>query len=335
MAKHHTVQLPLFSSILTLSITESSPSSQSRLEQAAVLDVRWSLIFFRMDTPALAVRMKKGGKSPAQSRSQSPSGVPPPRLYTQHPAVRAAPLPYQLPLRAVPAVANGPSFVASPPDLASPPGVPVHQDYTASVNPFQAVPRHGVFGWSKEKDLVIIKAYLAGLDMDLIAQKVILGLTPLEAMSFINTRFARLKDGNILPRAWSKSTDINPGMTGRMGFTVDEDVELLQWVVYHGYGPLEDGDLDTQVFVANNRSAAVLRKRADWLASLPGLVDRARGIEAVARDAGTAMVEHWAMVESGDHCEWCEVVHALESWRQRRTKGQSASSGLRLLRRGA
>ena len=96
----------------------------------------------------------------------------------------------------------------------------------------------------------------------------------LDAARFINSRFSVLKDQGTMPQRWQAHSFISTEMTTEKGFTIMEDLEIMRWVATG-----RRSVIDTRVFVAKDRAYHEIRRRADWLCDLPGLLDRVRLVE--------------------------------------------------------
>jgi hypothetical protein len=152
------------------------------------------------------------------------------------------------------------------------------------------------FEWTDNRTDKIITAYLRGFPMESVAAKVVRGLSPKQAQFFICGRFAKLRQQKLLPANWQRGYTKSKEATVEEGYTLDEDVELMQW------GANDSGTLDTEIFVRGNRCAEGLRKRVEWLRSLPGLHEAAEKIEKEAMEALQRADAHIASVL---HCEIC------------------------------
>ena len=119
----------------------------------------------------------------------------------------------------------------------------------------------------------MIALYLLGLPMESIVNKFVYGPTAKEAQDWICERLRLLKLQTEIPNDWQRARNKNPEMTMREGYSLEEDIELLQW---RANGRLV---INARIFVERNRSAAGMCRRADWLCGLLDLLDKAVRIE--------------------------------------------------------
>ena len=154
------------------------------------------------------------------------------------------------------------------------------------------------YDWTADMDDRITSAYLLGLPMDLVARSIGADLLPRDAQVLIGHRLRRLRLVGLLPQQWQRAYHRSAEMTTTEGYTLMEDVELLQWAA--------NGKIwiDGEIFVEGNRSAEGLRKRCDWLVGLPGLAEKAIRIEREAMLAQWEAESHW--IDRDKRCERCD-----------------------------
>ena len=134
------------------------------------------------------------------------------------------------------------------------------------VHPFQ-------FRWRLDTDDGMIALHLLGLPMESIANKFVYGFTTKQAQDWICNRLNVLKLRKEIPEKWQRACHKSPESTTTERYTLEEDIELLQW---RPNGRLV---INAQIFVEGNRSAAGMCRRADWLCGLPGLLENVVRIE--------------------------------------------------------
>ena len=144
----------------------------------------------------------------------------------------------------------------------------------------------------------MIAFYLLGLPTESIANKFVYGLSTKQAQDFICDRLRLLKLRTEIPENWQRAYYRSPEMTTLEGYTVEEDIELLQW---RANGRLV---INAQIFVEGNRSAAGICRRADWLCGLPGLFDKAVKIEEEVGAKQEAADGHLARDRLCGLCDW-------------------------------
>ena len=140
--------------------------------------------------------------------------------------------------------------------------------------------------WNEEEDNKIINSYLLGASMAYIAQDVLEGLDSRQAESFVSSRFSQLRRKGRLPKEWENTCLQSAGFPIGEGYTLKEDVELIQWCA-NGCRCIDIG-----IFVARNRSARGIVRRAIWLCRRRNLLAKAEALEEEAREALVAADEH-------------------------------------------
>jgi hypothetical protein len=101
-----------------------------------------------------------------------------------------------------------------------------------------------------------------------------------------------------IPEKWQRACHKSPESTTTERYTLEEDIELLQW--------LANGRLviNAQIFVEGNRSAAGLCRRVDWLCGLPSLLENVVRIEEEIWKKQKAAEVHFAQYRLCGHCDW-------------------------------
>jgi hypothetical protein len=153
------------------------------------------------------------------------------------------------------------------------------------------------FRWSKDKDDEMIALYLLGLPMESIAKKFVYGLTTKQAQDWVCDRLRLLKLRTEIPEHWQRAYHKSPGATTTESYTLEEDIELLQW---RANGRLA---INARIFVKGNRSATGMCRRADWLCGLPGLLNKAVRIEEEMWEKQEAAETHFARHRLCGHCD--------------------------------
>jgi hypothetical protein len=158
------------------------------------------------------------------------------------------------------------------------------------VHPYQ-------FRWTKNKDDEMVALYLLGLPMESIANRFVYGLTTKQAQEWVCDRLRLLKLRAEIPENWQRAYHKSPETTTAEGYTLEEDIELLQW---RANGRLV---INAQICVDGNRSAAGMCRRADWLCGLPGLLDKAVRLEEEIWGKQEAAEMHFARYRLCGHCD--------------------------------
>lgn len=161
---------------------------------------------------------------------------------------------------------------------------------TPPVHPYQ-------FTWTTNKDDEMIALDILGLPTESIAHKFVYGLTITQAQRWVCTRLRLLISSTDIPRDWQRAYYKSPETTTTEGYTLEEDIELLQW---RANGRLV---INAQIFVVGNRSAAGMCRRADWLCGLPGLFDKVVRIEEEIEEKQNAAEKHAARERLCGHCD--------------------------------
>lgn len=161
---------------------------------------------------------------------------------------------------------------------------------------------HRTFVWTQDADQKLIAAYILGFSMGDCLRRVeplLYHVRDREAKGPVCARLNALKAAGELPRDWQRAYNRNTAMTTEEEYTLREDVELLQWAA--------NGKkwINAKIFVGGNRSAAGMRKRAEWLCSLPGLNEKAIRIEREATEVLTDADYHAKARERP--CERCDL----------------------------
>jgi hypothetical protein len=165
-----------------------------------------------------------------------------------------------------------------------------------SVHPLQ-------FRWTPDTDDGMIALYLLGLPMESIANKLVYGFTRKQAQDWICNRLKVLKLRKEIPEKWQRVYHQSPESTTTERYTLEEDIELLQW---RANGRLV---INAQIFVEGNRSAAGMYRRADSLCGLPGLLENVVRIEEEVWEKQKAAEVHFARYRLCGHCD-----HRAEVW---------------------
>jgi len=142
------------------------------------------------------------------------------------------------------------------------------------------------YRWTEDMDTKMASAYLLGLPMQTVAQHAGIFLSPQEAQVLIYSRLQTLKEEGRVPGDYRRTYSRSAEMTMEEGYTLGEDVELMEWCVSN------KTRIDAEIFVEKNRSAAGMRKRADWLCSLPELSQKAFEIEREAAETLAQIEKH-------------------------------------------
>ena len=148
----------------------------------------------------------------------------------------------------------------------------------------------------------MIALYLLGLPMESIANKFVYGLTAKDAQDWVCERLRLLKVRTEIPNDWQRACNKNPEMTMGEGYSLEEDIELLQW---RANGSLV---INARVFVERNRSAADMCRRADWLCGLPDLLVKVVRIEGEMWEKQKAAETHFNRHKLCGHCDRREEV---------------------------
>jgi hypothetical protein len=143
----------------------------------------------------------------------------------------------------------------------------------------------------------MIALYLLGLPMKSITNKLVYGLTAKQAQDWICNRLNVLKLRKEIPEKWQRACHKSPGSTTTEGYTLEEDIALLQW---RANGRLV---INAQIFVEGNRSAAGMCRREDWLCGLPGLLENVMRIEEEIWRKQKAADMHFARHRLCGHCD--------------------------------
>ena len=153
------------------------------------------------------------------------------------------------------------------------------------------------FTWTKDKEDELIALYLLGLSTASIANKFVCGVTTKEAEQGVLKRLSLLKGRNELPEDWQRAYYKSSEMTTTEGYTLEEDIELLQW---RANGRLA---INAQIFVQGNRSASGMCRRADWLCGLPDLLAKAMRIEEEMWEKQKPAEMHLGRQQLCGHCD--------------------------------
>jgi hypothetical protein len=103
----------------------------------------------------------------------------------------------------------------------------------------------------------VIVFYLLGLPMESITSKLVYGFTTKQVQGRVRNRLSVLKLRKEMPERWQRAYHKRPGSTIAERYTLEEDIELLQWRT-NGRSVI-----NAQIFVEGNRSADARTGRVD------------------------------------------------------------------------
>jgi hypothetical protein len=160
--------------------------------------------------------------------------------------------------------------------------------------PRTAPPAHPYeFMWTRDQDEEMIALYLLGVPMESIANKFVYGLGAKQAQDWVCDRLRWLTLRADIPADWQRAYHKSPERTTPEGYTLEEDIELLQW---RANGKLV---INAKIFVEGNRSVDVRTGFVDWLA----LLEKARRIEQEVWEKQEAAEMHFARHRFCGHCD--------------------------------